>query len=454
MVLRSRTIIFVIFLIDLVLLTLSYSLVGYLHYGKWPRFTTLSTILYCSWVITYLAFLDFGFFDVKNILVRTKRLLRKFFVFLSIGAIALILFDIDDASRAMFLGTCLWFLAISFPATYFYTYLISIRKYGPVYNKILVIGAGKIGEAIQMYFNIHSDSGKLIGFLDDIKTKSDRLNILGKIADFQKIFDVHHFNEVIITIDLSKEKEIKRLVNLAEYNGVRPSIVANYYSLFNRNFELKNFGGIPIVGIREVPLDPYTARFWKRVFDIGFSLFALLMLAPIFIGIAIAIKLETKGPVFYRPLRVGKHGASISVFKFRSMRVSTNKEDEKRSTKLNDERITKVGKFIRKYSLDELPQFINVLIGDMSVVGPRPHRIDLDKRFQQTVQSYLVRQYIKPGITGWAQVNGWRGPTETKYQMEKRIDYDLDYLRNWSLAMDLLIILKTVGVVIKDENAY
>src|SRR5207253_1868339 len=171
----------------------------------------------------------------------------------------------------------------------------------------------------------------------------ERFKILSKVSDFQEVFNEHHFNEVIITINLSKEQEIKSLVDISEYNGVRPSIVANYYSLFNRNFELKNFEGIPIVSIREVPLDPYTARFWKRVFDIVFSIFALVILSPIFLVIGIAIKLESKGAILYRPIRVGKHGAEISVFKFRSMRVSNNAEDQKRSTKAGDERITGVG---------------------------------------------------------------------------------------------------------------
>jgi putative colanic acid biosynthesis UDP-glucose lipid carrier transferase len=360
----------------------------------------------------------------------------------------------DVASRTMFLGTILCFSSLSFPISYFYTYLFTVRKHGPFYNKILVIGAGKIGEAIQTYYQLNPDLGKLVGFLDDSKEKSDRLNILGKIKDFQKVFENYHFSEVIITIDLSRELEIKELVNLAEYNGVRPSVVANYYSLFHRNFELKNFAGIPVVSIREVPLDPYTARFWKRIFDLGFSIVALVMLAPAFLAIAIAIKLESRGPVFYRPIRVGKRGAEISVFKFRSMRVSKNPADQLRSTTVNDDRITRVGKFIRKFSLDELPQFINVLIGEMSVVGPRPHRIDLNKRFQQTVHTYMVRQYIKPGITGWAQVNGWRGPTETKYQYFARTLHDLWYIEHWNFALDIYIIFLTVFGKKVRKNAF
>lgn len=454
MILSNRALIFLIFLIDVALLTCAYTIVGYIHYKALPTYGDLYFVLLGSWTITYLFFLDLGFFDIRSVFTRTKRLVKKFFVYVSLCAIAIILFDMDEASRAMFLGSSLYFIGLKFPATYLYTYLISIRKNGPFYNKILVIGAGRIGEAIQSYFRMNPDLGTLIGFLDDHKTKSEKLNILGKISQFQEVFNKYNFNEVIITIDLSKEREIKSLVNISEYNGVRPSVVANYYSLFNRNFELKNFAGIPIVSIREVPLDPYAARFWKRMFDIVFSFFALLMLSPVFLVIAIAIKLESKGPVFYQPIRIGKRGAEISVYKFRSMRVNQKPSDQTRSTAKDDERITRVGKFIRKYSLDELPQFINVLKGEMSIVGPRPHRIDLNKRFQQTVQSYMVRQYIKPGITGWAQVNGWRGPTETKYQYIARTLHDLWYIEHWNFALDIYIIFLTVFGKKTRNNAF
>jgi lipopolysaccharide/colanic/teichoic acid biosynthesis glycosyltransferase len=179
---------------------------------------------------------------------------------------------------------------------------------------------------------------------------------------------------------------------------------------------------------------------------------ALIMLLPLFIVIAIAIKLDSRGPIFYRPIRIGKRGMPISVYKFRSMRHS--KEVQTRSTSKDDDRITKVGKFIRKHSLDELPQLINVLKNEMSVVGPRPHRVDLNKRFQQNAQNYLVRQYIKPGITGWAQVNGWRGPTETKYQYVARTLHDLWYIEHWSFALDLYIIYLTIFGKKTRENAF
>jgi len=452
--LGNRELIFLFLVIDLFLLSLSLAIVAKLHYNEWLEFNGLFYLLNGIWVATYIFYLDLAFFDIQNTGKRTKSLLIKFFVYVSLGAILIVLLNLDDISRTMFLGSSLCFLALKFPATYLYTYLISIRQDGPSYRKILVIGAGRVGAAIQTFYKLNPGQGTLIGFLDDKKPKSERFNVLGPVSDFQKVFDNAPFNEVVITIDLAQEKTIRDLVNIAEYNGVRPAVVANYYSLFNRNFELKNLAGIPVVNIREVPLDFYIPRFWKRIFDLAFSSFALLITSPIFLVIAIAIKLDSRGPVFYRPVRGGKNGAQVLIYKFRSMRHSSQPSDKTRSTALNDDRITRVGKFIRKYSLDELPQFINVFNGDMSVVGPRPHRIDLDKRFQQIVPSYMVRQYIKPGITGWAQVNGWRGPTETKYQYVARTLHDLWYIEHWNFALDLYIIFLTIFGKNTRKNAF
>jgi len=452
--LGSRSLIFLFLLIDLFLLSLSLSILSKLRHNEWIEINGLFILLNGIWIATYFFYLDLDFFDIQSLGHRTKGLVKKLYVYFSLGAIMIVLLNMDDISRSMFLGSGLIFLVFKFLATFLYTYLISVRQDGPSYKKILVVGAGRVGAAIQTFYQFNPSQGSLVGFLDDIKPKSDRFNVLGTLDEFQDVFNKTPFNEVVITLDLAEEKKIRKIVDLAEYNGARPAIVANYYSLFNRNFELKNLAGIPIVNIREVPLDFYIPRFWKRAFDLAFSSFALLITSPIFLFIAIAIKLDSRGPVFYRPVRIGKNGAQILIYKFRSMRHSSRPADGARSTSVNDDRITKVGRFIRKYSLDELPQFINVFTGDMSVVGPRPHRVDLDKRFQQIAASYMVRQYIKPGITGWAQVNGWRGPTETKYQYIARTLHDLWYIEHWNFALDIYIIFLTLFGKNTRKNAF
>jgi putative colanic acid biosysnthesis UDP-glucose lipid carrier transferase len=446
--------IFVILVIDLVLVFIAVNFQSLLHYKRIPYFDLLLFILLGTWTVTYIFFIDSGFFEIRDIVGRTKDLFRKFFVFVLLTSITLILFNLDEISRTMSLGSCLIFLGLKYPATYLYAYLISTRKDSPSNNRILVVGAGKVGLAIEKYYKMSPTSGMVIGFLDDTKERTDKVKVLGKLDDFQAVYNSAPFNEVVITLSLLQEKKIRKLVNLAEYNGVRPSVVANYYSLFHRNFELRNLAGIPTVNIREFPMDSYIARFWKRVFDVAFSFVALLMAAPLLILIAVAIKLDSRGPVFYKPIRLGKRGAKIYIYKFRSMRHSDKPTDQTSSTKVNDDRITRVGRFIRKYSLDELPQFLNVFLGDMSVVGPRPHRIDLNKRFQQTAQNYLVRHYVKPGITGWAQVNGWRGPTETRHQYIARTLHDLWYIEHWNFALDIYIIILTIFGKHTRKNAF
>jgi putative colanic acid biosysnthesis UDP-glucose lipid carrier transferase len=446
MALRKRTLIYLFLALDLILLNLSLVLVSYFHYRQFYSFSEsrelLLVLLNFNWILTYIYGLNDKFFDSEDIIKRTKDLFKRVWVYVSISAILLVVLNLDDISRTMFLGSSICFLVLKFAMSYLYAYLIAHRLDGPYNSKILVVGTGKVATAIQTFYSLSPDLGTIIGFLDDQKQKSQNMTILGGLKDFQALYDKYRFNEVIITLPLSMEADIKYLVNIAEYNGVRPGVVANYYTLFGRNFEISDRGGIPIVNVREVPLDSYMARLRKRAFDFCFSIFAIIMLFPLFIAIAVAIKLESKGPIFYRPTRIGKRGNPIRVFKFRSMRHSTVVSTK--STQVNDDRITKVGKFIRKYSIDELPQLLNVLKNEMSVVGPRPHRTDLNKRFQETAQNYMVRQYIKPGITGWAQVNGWRGPTETKFQYVARTLHDLWYIEHWSFALDLYIIYLTV----------
>jgi putative colanic acid biosynthesis UDP-glucose lipid carrier transferase len=191
----------------------------------------------------------------------------------------------------------------------------------------------------------------------------------------------------------------------------------------------------------------------KRASDIVLSTLILIMLTPIMLGLAIGVKRSSPGPIIFKQRRYGLDGKEILVYKFRSMTTTDNGAVVKQSTK-NDQRITPFGAFIRRTSLDELPQFINVLQGRMSIVGPRPHAVAHNETYRKLIKGYMVRHKVKPGITGWAQVNGYRGETETVDKMEKRIEYDLEYLRNWSLSLDLWIIIKTALLVVKDRNAY
>ncbi|MEL7192866.1 MAG: exopolysaccharide biosynthesis polyprenyl glycosylphosphotransferase, partial [Bacteroidota bacterium] len=218
--------------------------------------------------------------------------------------------------------------------------------------------------------------------------------------------------------------------------------------------ESYQLGDMPVLQLKQTAQDQFHNFMLKKIFDILFAGMFLLVFSPILILIAILIRLDSKGPIFYKPIRKGEAGGNFVCFKFRTMYVDTSKFAGMKSTTKDDPRITRVGKYLRKYSLDELPQFINVLRGDMSVVGPRPHRLNLNDEFQQTVDKYMVRHYVKPGITGWAQVNGWRGPTETDEQKSERAKHDLWYVENWSFWLDIKIVWLTVFGSKVHNNAF
>jgi putative colanic acid biosynthesis UDP-glucose lipid carrier transferase len=215
---------------------------------------------------------------------------------------------------------------------------------------------------------------------------------------------------------------------------------------------LGNVGPMPVMAVCETPFNGISGLV-KRASDILIALVIMVLASPVMLGLALAVKLSSPGPVIFKQRRYGLDGKEILVYKFRSMSSTDNGSVVKQATK-NDSRITPLGAILRKTSLDELPQFYNVLQGRMSIVGPRPHAVAHNETYRKLVKGYMVRHKVKPGITGWAQVSGYRGETDTIDKMEKRIEFDLEYLRNWSLGFDLWIIVKTVLVVLNDKKAY
>ena len=451
---RERSLILFFLIHDLFLLNLSLVFLAYLHYSSVLDGMDVFYVLNASWIITYLPFIDERLFRKETFFERIRSHLIKLCIYLGFSSFFIVIFNLDDFSRTMFLGSSLLFISLKFIFSYFYSFLIRQRQNGQYYASVLIVGTGKNAEAVQRYFKSNPDIGHVVGFLTDDQKDVEGFNVVGTLKDFKKLVVQNYFNEVIITLHLDNEKRIRELIDIAEYHGIRPRVVPNYYSMFHRTYEVKSLGNIPIVNIREVPLERYANRFWKRAFDIVFSCLVLLLASPILLIIALAIKLESKGPVFYKPVRCGRRGVRFKVYKFRSMYQNDDAKAGTRSTKLNDERITRVGKFIRKANLDEMPQFINVLRNEMSVVGPRPHRVHLNRQFQEKVRTYMVRQYVKPGITGWAQVKGWRGPTDTKIQYLGRALHDLWYIEHWTFLLDIYIIFLTLfGKKVK-KNAF
>lgn len=258
--------------------------------------------------------------------------------------------------------------------------------------------------------------------------------------------------EVWIRLPLSSENLIKRISNRLHDTSVDVCLLPDAFAMQVFSGTATNVAELPVINISNIRL-PVSAELFKRVFDRLFSLLAVLILSPLMLLIAIAIKIDSKGPVLFRQARYGMDGREIEVWKFRSMTVQENGSDVKQAKK-NDPRVTRLGALLRKNSLDELPQFVNVLQGRMSIVGPRPHAVVHNEEYRGQIDGYMMRHKIKPGITGWAQVNGWRGETDTLEKMQSRVEYDLEYIQNWSAWLDIKIVLMTVLSIFTNKDTY
>ncbi len=262
----------------------------------------------------------------------------------------------------------------------------------------------------------------------------------------------HGVHEVFITLPLGSQPRIVQL--LEEVQGTTASVyyVPDVFAISIIQGRLQDLNGLPVVGLCETPFTG-TNSLVKRLSDIVLASVILVLISPLLLAIAVGVKLSSPRPVIFRQRRNGLDGEEIVVWKFRSMRTMDDGAVVPQATR-DDPRVTRFGAFLRRSSLDELPQFFNVLQGRMSIVGPRPHAVAHNEQYRALIKAYMVRHKVKPGITGWAQVNGFRGETDSLEKMEGRIRCDLDYLRNWSLRLDLLIISKTIRLVFKDASAY
>jgi putative colanic acid biosynthesis UDP-glucose lipid carrier transferase len=296
---------------------------------------------------------------------------------------------------------------------------------------------------------------RLLGFFDDRspgRLPTDKFTLLGKLEDLPRYVNENRIDLIYLSLPMATQSRILRL--LEELRDTTASIyfVPDTFVTDLVQGRVDMVEDIPVVAVCETPFSGMNGLI-KRLSDVVFSLLILTAISPVLLVIAALVKLGSPGPVIFRQRRYGLNGEEIIVYKFRSMTVCEDGGNVPQAQR-NDKRITPLGAFLRRTSLDELPQFINVLQGRMSIVGPRPHAVSHNELYRKLIRGYMVRHKVKPGITGWAQVNGFRGETDTVDKMQNRIDCDLEYLRNWSLRLDVLIILKTVVVVFKDEHAY
>ncbi|HKG69818.1 MAG TPA: undecaprenyl-phosphate glucose phosphotransferase [Segetibacter sp.] len=329
------------------------------------------------------------------------------------------------------------------------------KKY-PFSRKVVVIGYNELAKRLVENFATYNKLVTIIGFFEDNKFENgvSTIPILGNIKDSVTYAIANNVTEIYSTISPEANLQIYELAHNAETNFIRFKFVPDFTLFINRKIHVDLSRNIPILSLRPEPLENIESRITKRCFDIVFSItvifFLLSWLVPL---IAILIKIDSKGPVFFTQLRSGKNNSPFLCYKFRSLRA--NKDEHARQVTINDSRFTRLGKFLRKTNLDEFPQFFNVLKGEMSVVGPRPHMLKHTEEYAKMLNHYMIRHFVKPGVTGWAQINGYRGEIKQKKDLLGRIDYDIWYMENWTMWLDLKIILLTIYKSVRgDENAY
>ena len=330
------------------------------------------------------------------------------------------------------------------------------RNRGFNFKRVIVIGGGTVG--VRLIDEMLGDQGygyHIVGFFDNNpRAKSASAAYQGTLDDVEQFVKTHQVDEMFCAVpDVEDNYNVSRMIRIADNNAVDFYYVPQFGRTVTRQFELQSVGDVPILAVHPYPLKNPLNRLIKRAFDLLVSTIALILSPLIIIPVAIGIKLSSPGPIFFVQKRTGYRGQAFNCYKFRTMRVNAD-SDTLQATK-GDPRVTKFGTFLRRSSIDELPQFFNVWRGEMSVVGPRPHMVAQTEMYSELIDKYMLRHTIKPGITGWAQVRGFRGQTEELWQMEKRVESDVWYAENWSFFLDLKIIFLTVWNAIKGEdNAY
>ncbi len=457
----SRYFWFVHFIGDVFLVNFAFLITFYLKFDNLifsDKYKFLFIIFNAVWILVALML---ELYELKR-LRRLDRILFNLFKAFAFNTLIIssILFSLkaSEFSREHLYATYLTLFVLILLWRYFAVKLIYMfRKSGFNYKKVIILGGGEVAKQLYTYFNSDDVLGvKVMGVFSDtdisfkIKdgVKTDNYDALESFAISNGI------DEVFYTMPLTYTQKIKSLVTFCDKNMIRFKVVPDFRGFIFKRVNIDFFDDVPVVTLRAEPLTDASNRFIKRSFDILFSsLVIVLVLSWLYPIIALLIKISSKGPVLFKQARSGVDNQEFMCYKFRSMTQSID-ADTKQASK-GDARITKIGAFLRKSSLDEFPQFINVFLGDMSVVGPRPHMLAHTEEYSALINKYMVRQLVKPGITGAAQVKGFRGETKELKDMEGRVRLDVWYIENWSLSLDINVIFHTVWNVFKgDENAF
>jgi len=354
-----------------------------------------------------------------------------------------------------------WFVAVLVAVTLVHVgargFLRALRRAGRNTRSVVIVGAGDLGRELAQRIGHAEWMGlELVGYFDDDPAKQgdgiDGIPVLGTTDEAGDFVRRNRIDQVFMALPMRAEERMRRIFDQLQDTTASVYLIPDLFIFELMGARHQEIAGLPVFALCETPLTgPFGVL--KRLEDLVLASLVLLFTWPVMLAIAVAIKLTSPGPVIFKQRRYGLNGKEILVWKFRTMTVCEDGDDVPQARR-NDRRITPLGAFLRKTSLDELPQFINVLMGEMSIVGPRPHAVAHNEQYRSLIQGYMWRHKVKPGITGWAQINGLRGETDTLEKMEKRVEYDLYYIKNWSIRFDMAIFFKTFVKGFVNDNAY
>lgn len=444
--------------VDVLVFLASFTISSFIKFGSLRMWTDIGYLGFISlsivlWVLLTYFRNVFNFFKYQRIESFIRENVIVFALQIAITFVYVVIVKFDDVSRLFlfyFYGIAL--LGIMAFRFYIYMALKSYRKKGYNYKNVLFIGHDnnslRLKEVLQ---NDITYGYRVLGFLDE-QLPQNTEGILGSIEMLDDILLNNVVHELYISVHEDISYDMEKIIALCEKNMVRIKLIPELDRFIGvRQVILSYYDELPVLLFRPEPLESAWNQLVKRAFDVIFSLVVLVgVFSWLFPIVAIGIKLTSKGPIFFKQKRSGENNRVFTIFKFRTMHV--NKDSDRVQATKSDKRIYKFGAFLRKTNIDEFPQFINVLIGDMSVIGPRPHMLAHTEQYSELINNYLVRHFLKPGISGWAQVNGFRGETRKVEDMESRVKYDIYYMENWSLLLDLKIIWLTVYNMIRGEE--
>ena len=443
---------------------IAFLLISYiLNYSH--SFTSIQPVYFASLLIWYISSKVFYLYNDITLVSFSQEIvsLIKVAIFhILLLVFLLFIFKLQDLFRGFIIIYGFLFFCIIAILKYLYRVLYAkTRKNNENIKSTLVVGNKNIANFLNgSHLSNNNLNLNIVGILNDDDDGKNGYKLLGPIHLIDQILKAQSIEQVLVCLPIDEEEKIDFVVAACEQSGILVSILTSPTNQFGIGIKrVMNYANIPILFFKNYPLDDFENQLFKRFFDIIFSFFVVIFVFSwLFPIVFILIKLTSKGPVFFNQFRWGINNQKIKCYKFRTMYIGSNEVASDGSympAKKDDQRITPIGKFLRKTSIDEMPQFFNVLIGSMSVVGPRPHPIPLNIESQEQIHNYLLRHLIKPGITGWAQVNGNRGEVKVMSQMQDRVNFDIWYIENWTLWLDIQIIFQTVINLIKgDEKAF